>query len=786
MIRKPVAVWRGTALAILLWCMCSPAYAAGGSDLPDSAGPKLVTGQEGEKTIVMEFYGTQIDHVLRLLSRAAGVNIVKSDQVTGPLTVISPAPVSIEEAFQILNEVLAVRGFTMVRSSSGGYKVVPREDAMQLPLPLRFGARPEEVPASEDLVTQVIPLTNLDAGDMMSRMEGLLSDTARVVPTATNSLIVTDSAGNIRQVLRIIAEIEEELASGLRVFQIYYHDAEDLAQLVDTLILSRGGVAGRVARRPWEQQVRRAAGPVRTPARAAPAQVAAAARGPEFCYPDTRTNSLVVLATPLHQKQIEELISELDRPVSLRDSYSVYPVQNLMASELAALVGPLVGAEVKAEAPGAPARGGTQRPRAGARLPGGLGTAWPGSAGRGTRLQARGARGLPGEARGAPRLGRLEVEPLAGAGEGGSALQRRMAAQPPETAAGMTQGPVEPAAEVGPQPELPAGEPVTPPEEEAAQVALGPKALIVSDDNTNTLLISAPAEQLDLIEQMLEELDVLPPQVHIRAIIAEVLLTRDTSLGIQWNWLQTLGPYGGAEAVGDFTTNFGLSPSDDEGAASPIGLFGQISSDEFEGILHALTTDSHVRILSTPSVFTSNNEEAAINVSQRIPFPSGTIEYATGEGALSTYVNYEDVGVVVTVRPRVTQGDTVRMEITVSADELGTSISVAGQEYPSTNKRTATATLNVKDGYTIVLGGLMRDSIRRSATKVPILGDLPLVGSLFRSTSSKREKSELVLFLTPRVVRTPTEAARLTDEEKSRLPEVPRSLRPPADAAAAP
>jgi len=735
----------------------------------------------------MEFYGTHIDHVLRLLSRAAGVNIVKSEEVTGPVTVISPAPVSLEEAFQILNEVLAVRGFTMVRSSTGAYKVVPRAAAMQLPLPLRFGARPEDVPAGENLITQVIPLTNLDANDVTARIQELLSDTARVIPTSTNSLIVTDAAGNIQQALRIIAEMEHELSGGLRVFPLYYHDAAEMADLVDSLILSRGGAAGPAARRPWEQRVARAARAPRTPPRPTPAQVAAgAAAGPEFCYPDTRTNSLVVLATPLHQKQIEELVSQLDRPVSLRDTYFVYPVQNLMASELAALISPLVDAEVKGGT--AASRAGVAQPaRAAGRLPSPFDAARPGSPARGTGVGGRGAQMLPGQPIVSPQQAPLEVEPLAGPGEGRSGSDRLMIAQAPETPVGTESSPPEPVAQVTPQPEFPpVGELVRPVAEEAAQVTPGTKALIVADDNSNTLLISAPAEQLGLIEQMLEKLDVLPPQVYIQAIIAEVLLTRDTSLGFQWNWLQTLGPYGGAEVVGDFTTNFGLGPSDEDGeAGTGLGLFGQISSDEFRGILSAFTADSHVRILSTPSIFTSNNEEATINVSQSIPFPRGTVEYTTG-GALSTYVDYKPVGVVVTVTPRVTQGDTVRMQISVSADELGTSISVAGQEYPSTNTRNATATLNVRDGYTIVLGGLMRDSIRRSATRVPILGDLPLVGSLFRSTSSKREKSELVLFLTPRVVRTPTEAARVTDEEKSKLPEVPRSLQPPADSSAAP
>lgn len=751
----------------------APAPAAAPQEQPESSGPTLVTGPEGETTISMEFYGADIDHILRLFSRAAGVTILKSQQVTGKLTVISPEPVSLEEGFQILNEVLAVRSVTMVRTPSGNYKVMPIEEAMQSPLPLQFGARPEDVPASDDLITQVVPLLNLDANDVIAQIQGMMSGRARLIATSTNSLIMTDTSANIQQALTIIADLENQLSSGPRIFPIQHRDAEEMANLVDGYILGRGGGGARAARPTWERRVTRPGTAARTPAR--PGTAPAAGRsgaGPEFCYPDKRTNSLVVLATPDHQRQIEEFIFQLDRPISLRDTFFHYPVQNLMASELAEMVAPLVGAEVKT-AGSSRAQGGRQTSAAGGmRSPFGSpqaggprgGTGWsPRSMGR-LRGQSSDIRGTTG----------LEVQPLAGAGDA-PATPGAVAGQP---AARM----VQPMPQVAPQPELPVGQPPGLVAEEAAPMTLGSESLIVADDNSNTLLISAPPEQMDLIQQMLEELDVLPPQVHIRAIIAEVTMTRDTSLGFQWNWLQTLGPYGGAEVVGDFATDFGLGESGEEGeTGSGLGLFGQISSDEFAGVLHALTTDSRVRILSSPTIFTANNETARTSISQGIPFVTGIIDYPTGVGASSRSVTYEDVGIVLEVTPRVTQGNVVRMDIDVQANELGSSISVAGQDFPSTNQRVARGVVNVKHGYTVVLGGLMRDSIRRSATRVPILGDIPIIGSLFRSTSSKREKSELLLFLTPHVVRTPTEAARLTDRAKSRLPEVPRMLQPPAD-----
>jgi len=752
------------------------APAAAPQEQPESSGPTLVTGPEGETTISMEFYGADIDHILRLFSRAAGVTILKSEQVTGNLTVISPEPVSLEEGFQILNEVLAVRGVTMVRTPTGNYKVMPIEEAMHSPLPLQFGARPEDVPASDDLITQVVPLLNLDANDVVAQIQGMMSGGARLIATSTNSLIITDTSANIQQALTIIADLENQLSSGLRIFPVQYRDAEEMANLVGDYILGRGGGGAGAARPTWERRVTRSGAQARTPPR--PGTAPAAGRsgaGPEFCYPDKRTNSLVVLATPDHQRQIEEFIFQLDRPISLRDTFFHYPVQNLMASELAEMVAPLVGAEVKTTGSSG-AGGGRQTPAAG-----GMRSPFrsPQAGGRrfGGALRSAGdTLALPREDRGARRTAALEVEPLAGAGDA-AGTSGAVAGQ---AAAGM----VQPMPQVAPQPELPVGQPPGLVAEETTPMTLGSESLIVADDNSNTLLISAPPEQIDLIQQMLEKLDVLPPQVHIRAIIAEVTMTRDTSLGFQWESLgRTLATFHDGDRTnvfgGDAGTDFGLSTDLEEGR--PLGFFGAISGPEFAAAMSALTTDSRVRILSSPTIFTANNETARTSISQGIPFVTGIIDYPTGVGASSRSVTYEDVGIVLEVTPRVTQGDVVRMDISVEANELGASISVAGQDFPSTNQRVARGVVNVKHGYTVVLGGLMRDSIRRSATRVPILGDIPIIGSLFRSTSSKREKSELLLFLTPHVVRTPTEAARLTDREKSRLPEVPRMLQPPAD-----
>jgi general secretion pathway protein D len=637
-------------------------------------------------------------------------------------------------------------------------------------VPLQFGEYLSDAVAGDQLVTQVIPLRNLDANDMASQLQNLVSQEASIVPTSTNSLIITDTAANVERALLLIEDVESQLAGGLKVYPLQYYDATEMATLVDSVVLSRGGAGGARPRPAWERRVvGRADRQPRPTGRVAPQQAGGIAAGPEFAYPDTRSNQLIVLATPVHLRQIEDLVTQLDRPVSLRDSFFVYPVQNLVASELAELVAPLIGAQVVQSSTGA----GQQRTRLGGRGRGSGSLSQPGrgytrpfgNTGTGVRTMSSATDERTARLDRAPRL---EVDPLAG-----EATSSR-----PPTIAGAQAG-VEGAIQVAPQPEaaIPGQPPGAGYEDLTALTGAGvAEAIIAADDNTNTLLISAPPEQIDLVQQMLEKLDVLPPQVFIRAIIAEVQLTRDTSLGFQWQSMgRTWGVYRDDVFTGDVGTGFELAAPGEE--TTPVGLFATLTGSEFQAVLTALTTDSKARVLSTPSVFTTNNEEAEINVSTKIPIPTGTFQSTTGSEAISTSIRYESVGIVLQVVPRVTQGDNVRMEVLVTVNEQGEGVDVGGVSYPSIRNRSANAIVNLQDGDTVVLGGLMRESISRSASRVPILGDLPLVGALFRSTKSTRVKAELLVFLTPKVLRTSAEAIELSADQASGMSDIPKSLR---------
>jgi general secretion pathway protein D len=178
-------------------------------------------------------------------------------------------------------------------------------------------------------------------------------------------------------------------------------------------------------------------------------------------------------------------------------------------------------------------------------------------------------------------------------------------------------------------------------------------------------------------------------------------------------------------------------------------------------------------VLSTPRIFTTNNVTAEINISQSIPYVLSQTTDAVSGAILYNY-SFLDVGIVLTVTPRITQNGYVTMDVTQTANDL---VSYTSFNAPIVNQREADTTVSVKDGETIVLGGIIQNQITKTINKIPILGDLPILGNLFRDNSTTKNKTELLVFLTPRVVRNTDEARKLRqDTEKDLNPATAKNL----------
>jgi general secretion pathway protein D len=291
--------------------------------------------------------------------------------------------------------------------------------------------------------------------------------------------------------------------------------------------------------------------------------------------------------------------------------------------------------------------------------------------------------------------------------------------------------------------------------------------VIQADAATNSVIITAPDAIYNNLRAVVEKLDVRRAQVYVEALIAEVTADRAAEFGIQWQSFSGAGA--GATATRGFGgTNFGAPGQNILGIAQNplsagrglnIGVIrGRVSIPGVGEILdlgllvRALESDTNANILSTPTLLTLDNEEARIVIGQNVPFITG--QYALS-GAATTPTPFQtierrDVGLTLRIKPQVTQGGTVRLEIYQEVSSIGDLTNPAGV---ITNKRAVESMVLVDDGQIVVIGGLIQDSVRNSTEKVPLLGDIPWLGGLFHYRSRSRSKTNLMVFLRPTLLR---------------------------------
>jgi general secretion pathway protein D len=293
-------------------------------------------------------------------------------------------------------------------------------------------------------------------------------------------------------------------------------------------------------------------------------------------------------------------------------------------------------------------------------------------------------------------------------------------------------------------------------------------AVIWADPGTNALVITAPAEVMRSLRMVIDRLDIRRAQVLVEAIIAEVSYNRAAELGVTWaldgsndNNIVGLTKLG----TGGITDLIGAAVGGETGAGQvlaslPQGILlggGRLNSDSGTNwgvVLRALLSDSDTNVLSTPSIVTMDNEEAEIKVGQEVPFVTGSFtNTGAAQGSVNPFqtVERKDVGLTLKVTPKINEGDAVVMNVSLETSNIAGS--VGGAVDLITNQRTITQRVLIEDGEILVLGGLVSDDMIQTEQKVPLLGDIPFLGQLFRSESATTEKRTLMVFLRPVILR---------------------------------
>jgi type II secretion system protein D len=302
---------------------------------------------------------------------------------------------------------------------------------------------------------------------------------------------------------------------------------------------------------------------------------------------------------------------------------------------------------------------------------------------------------------------------------------------------------------------------------------ISPETKIFADDITNSLIILSTPTDYEFIKETIQKIDIMPRQVVIEGLIASVTLTDNLDFGIQW-MIQN-----------NFTIK-GFKPfNNDINIKGPLELNTPINSPTFtftaldaagnvKLLLQALASQGRAKVLAAPHILVSDNREARIQVGSQVPLATSTTSSpiigteTTTTLAAYTTIQYKDIGIILKVKPQVNDSGLVSLEIDQEISSLGGNVVIAGQNYQSIDKTESTTNLVSQDGETIIIGGLIREDVTKSRAGIPFLSRIPILGYLFGNTIDETKRTELIILLTPHVMRNQQEAGAVTTDYLNR------------------
>jgi general secretion pathway protein D len=708
-------------VALLAWSRATRAQDAE----PPASAPSPLAGNE---LVVMDFQDVEIATLVKFISEITGRNFLLDDKVKGKVSVISPSKITVDEAYRVFQSVLQVKGFTLV-DTGPVVKIIPIKDVKGAGLPV--GA--ETAAPSETYVTQLIPLQHLEAQAAAQLLQPLVSRDGLISAyPPTNSLIVVDSESNIVRLAELITSLDVPgQERSVEVMPLKHAFANDVATILREAIEDEGARGGAA---PGGGTTPNMPGVAASTSRAG-------GRGPSGIrvVPDERSNAVIVIGNLIEIRQAYALVAKLDRPLPKGTGrINVYYLRHADATEMVQVLAELVGTTTSTV------------PRQ--ILPGRAVTEGGGRFGSGSYRTATGSQSL----------GDFGASVVSRQGSGALPGTGRSASQPGAA------GGVQSAGSGGPAVEFESGVRVT------------------ADPATNSLVISAAPQDFATLRDVIQQLDIPRRQVLVEAIIFEVSMTRAKQLGIEMQGGTSVDGKGTAFGRVNFRSLNSVTQTIQGGDLSGIGnlsgLLGALISDQSivlsDGtkipagavLLTALQADTDINVLSAPTIMTTDNEEAEIVVGQNVPFVTSRSTNETNLSNTFSQVDRRDVGITLRLTPQISDGDTVRLLIFQEVSALVNTPEVQVLQLgPTTTVRSATTSVVVKDSQTVAIGGLISDSMRASEQGVPFLSDIPVIGNFFKFDDNQKEKVNLIILLTPRILKNPTALTALTDDERERF-----------------
>jgi general secretion pathway protein D len=700
------------------------------------------------------FTDAQADTILNAMSENYGFIIIKTQQIPGRITVSSRGEeLDADQAINLINGVLNPLGYGTLETLTTPpnqrtiLRIATVAEIKKAQIPVFVGADPNTIELTDRIITQIIPLKTIDAVRLRADLSPLLSADADVAANAgSNSIIITDTSAKIHRLAEIIRGLDSQSQTQTRIHQqqLKFSSAQDAARLINAVFAPQN-TAPAGAATPGRGGAGAAGGRGGGGGGAFGAQGAAGSTGVSdyarsarlYADYDPRTNTVVLNGPNEAVDKAISLLNEIDRDPITDTVFFIYPLKNAQAIYLEPVLNRVFGTGAVGGFGGAANRGTTAG--------GVFGATGRGATGRGaTGATGRGATGRGAAAGGGGRAaggGFGAAGGGFGATGGGFGGARGGVTQIGGGARGGTTG---------------------------SSSLLG-EVFVVANQDTNALLVTTNTKLEDQVKDILDKLDRPIPQVLIKVLVAEVTHTNSDDIGFQFSAANLTNGEGEGIVAG---TDYGLSTPTAGGIR--IGLV----ESQVNATLQALAGQNKLDVLSRPYILAQDNQLAQMNVGQSVPYIASSTITNTG---IVNVPNWYDVGISLQVIPHINPEGLVTLDVYPSISQLDTGSGVqiqTGIFAPTFTNRYAQTRVAVPNGQTIVIGGLMQDSKSEIVQKVPVLGDIPYLGMLFKRTRNNKQKTELLIFITPHVALAPEVLRGMSSEETRALKLVPTAIQP--------
>jgi len=701
----------------------------------------------------LQFPNSDVVDVLHLYEQLTGKKLVMDNFVQGKVNIFIAKDVSRDEAIKIIEMSMALNGISLVPAARDIVDVVGAgQNPRKAPVPIISDLA--DIPPGNPVVSFLFKLQYADPQELqqvlMAYFQGSSGTINILALPKSSSLLVTQNADIIRQLAGVIEQVD--VAPAEVVSEFIKLERADASKVVDMLkeIFEKG------TETPGQPGVRSVkvpgAVPQPVPVEAGGGGVLseeAVIVGKIKVTPDVRTNRIHIVTRPINMPFIRQLIHEFDANVEFGKPVTRYLRYISAGDVLPVLVQALTepGMEGAGAAPsgGGPLPGASPAPQRGQR---GTSSSYGGRGGGGLS-DLTGTSGTSGGATGSTIN-----------------ISEELSTQPVDTT---------------PQ-----------------AVTIG-NAKLIADQRANSIIVLGNREVVVKVGKILDEMDVKAPQVALSTVIGQLTLTNNEEFGVDYfakynkKFVGISRNTGVSIPLPMASAAPSISPGINNGIASgivdPAGLinFSQIIQNVATGtnlyvaagnylaaIVHLLEQTNRFRIISRPTVFTSNNKKAIIASGQEIPIPTNTLtnvvssNVVANQAAVSSNIEYKKVALQLEVVPLINSEKEVSLDILQKLDSLGENKIISGNVIPTINTRYVRTNVSAPNGSTIVLGGLIEENKNRSATGIPVLSRIPYLGALFRSTVSDKTRQELIILMRPEVTLTKLDAYRLRQKNEDR------------------